>query len=287
MVKSRPAVSEQLPEGSSSSAFETEDPSSDLIPRSVSFSTWVHLPPARVVPINSSVRKWVTGRDPPLRPFYPAPPSGDDFFKDSLVSKVVRREEALLFYDLPDNPSHMLGPSLLRSRVRRQEFPWSTILFSTRSTFTGCWTEWVDHVFANDPPFVDILHKVGIADAIKLSPRLGVFRKVDNLEYLVQRWSHTTHTFCTSWGEFSPTLEDVCILLKLPMFGDHDVSSVSLGSHLMDMAKDLKAATIDSASIVANFLLNGALLPILLLTLPPRRLPRRSGGQERASSRAA
>ncbi|KAJ1410976.1 Aminotransferase-like, plant mobile domain [Sesbania bispinosa] len=262
MVKSRPAVSEQLPEGSSLSASETEEPSSDLIPRSVSFTTWVHLPPARVVPVDSSARKWVTDRDPPLRPFYPAPPSGDDFFRDSLVSKVVHREEALLFNSFPDNPSHLLGPSLIRSRVRRQEFPWSAILFSTRSLLYWLLGRVGGSRFCERSTVCRHLRKVGIVDAIRLSPRLGVFRKVDDLEYLVQRWSHTTHTFCTSWGEFSPTLEDVCILLKLPMFGDHDVSSISLGSHLMDMAKDLKAATIDSAKYSREFLARRGAAPI-------------------------
>ncbi|KAJ1419767.1 Aminotransferase-like, plant mobile domain [Sesbania bispinosa] len=262
MVKSRPSHSEQLPENSSSSDTETEDSSSELIPCPVSFTTWSRLPPARVVPTDSSTRKWVTDRNPPLRPFRPAPASGDDFFKDSLVSKVVRREEALLFHNVPNTPTHLVGPSLLCSRVRRQEFPWSPILFSTRSTFTGCWAEWVDHVFSNDAPFVDILNKVGIADAIKLSPRLGIFRKVDDLEYLVQRWSHTTHTFYTAWGEFTPTLEDVYVLLKLPMFGDCDISNISVESHLIDMAKDLKAETTESARYSREFLAKRRATPI-------------------------
>ncbi|KAJ1396103.1 Aminotransferase-like, plant mobile domain [Sesbania bispinosa] len=203
-----------------------EDSSSELIPRSVSFTTWSRLPPARVVPVDS----------------------------DSLVSQVVRREEALLFHDVPNMPTHLVGPSLLRSHVRRQEFPWSPIIFSTRYTFTGCWAEWVDHIFANDTPFVDILNKVGIADAIKLSHRLGAFRKVDDLEYLVQRWSHITHTFYTAWGEFTPPLEDVYVLLKLPVFGDCDITNIVVESHLIDMAKDLKAATTDSARYSREFL---------------------------------
>ncbi|KAJ1378776.1 Aminotransferase-like, plant mobile domain [Sesbania bispinosa] len=219
MVKSRPSHSEQLPENSSSSDTETEDSSSELIRRPVSFTTWSRLPPARVVPTDSSARRWVTDRNPSLRPFRPAPASGDDFFKDSLVSKVVRREEALLFHNVPNTRTHLVGPSLLRSRV-------------------------------------------GIADAIKLSPRLGVFRKVDDLEYLVQRWSHTTHTFYTAWGEFTPTLEDVYVLLKLPMFGDCDISNISVESHLIDMAKDLKAATIESGRYSREFLAKRRAAPI-------------------------
>ncbi|KAJ1387877.1 hypothetical protein SESBI_39575 [Sesbania bispinosa] len=80
-----------------------------------------------------------------------------------------------------------MGPSLLRSRARREEFPWSAILFASRSTSTGCWSEWVDHVFTNDPPFVDILTQIGVADAIKLSTRLGTYRRLEDLDFLVQR----------------------------------------------------------------------------------------------------
>ncbi|KAJ1433738.1 hypothetical protein SESBI_05881 [Sesbania bispinosa] len=217
MVKSRSAYSEQPLEGSSSSNTETEDSSSVLIPRSVSFTTWTRLPPARVVPVDSSAQKWVTDREPPLRPFRHAPNSGDDFFRDSLISRVIHRKEALLFHSVPDTPTHF----------------------------------WLDHIFANDPPFMDILNKVGIADAIKLSPRLGVFRKVDDLEYLVQRWSHVTHTFYTSWGEFSPTLEDVCVCI-----------SPTLGSHVLDMAKDLKVATIESAKYYREFLVKRRVAPV-------------------------
>ncbi|KAJ1386387.1 hypothetical protein SESBI_40822 [Sesbania bispinosa] len=121
---------------SSNSSIETSP--SELIPRSISFTTWTHLPFTRVIPVDSSQRKWVDDRDPPLRPFHPAPSSGEAFFKDSPVSSVVHPEEALLFHDVPNIQTHFVGPSLLRSRAHREEFPWSAILFASRSTSTGC-----------------------------------------------------------------------------------------------------------------------------------------------------
>ncbi|KAJ1435417.1 hypothetical protein SESBI_04922 [Sesbania bispinosa] len=54
-------------------------------------------------------------------------------------------------------------------------------------------------------------------------------------------------TFLTSWGEFSPTLEDVAVLLKLPMFGDFDLSAIVLERHIVEMSKALKVATAESA----------------------------------------
>ncbi|KAJ1406583.1 hypothetical protein SESBI_24938 [Sesbania bispinosa] len=94
-------------------------------------------------------------------------------------------------------------------------------------TNTGGWSEWVDHIFTNDLPFVEIMKK---------------------------RWSHATHTFLAAWGEFSPSLEDVHVLLKLPLFGDYDVSAAPVDSHIIDKAKELKAATIDGAKYSRDFL---------------------------------
>ncbi|KAJ1379845.1 CHD3-type chromatin-remodeling factor PICKLE [Sesbania bispinosa] len=56
-----------------------------------------------------------------------------------------------------------------------------------------------------------------------------------------------THSFFTSWGEFTPTLEDVAILLKLPMFGDFGLSATVLDRHIAKMSKSLKIATLESA----------------------------------------
>ncbi|KAJ1390036.1 aluminum-activated malate transporter 9-like [Sesbania bispinosa] len=42
-------------------------------------------------------------------------------------------------------------------------------------------------------------------------------------------------------------MEDVAILLKLPMFGDFDLSATVLDHHIVDMAKSLKVVTLESA----------------------------------------
>ncbi|KAJ1423466.1 Aminotransferase-like, plant mobile domain [Sesbania bispinosa] len=225
MVKLRLPSSERSLEGSSTSESDNEIPSPELIPRSISFATWAYLPSARVTPTDSSHRKWADDREPLLRPFLPAPPSGDVFFKDSLISSVVHPEEALLFFDIPNIQTHSVGPSLLRSRVRREEFPWSAIVYASRSTATGCWC-------------------------------------FEDLDFLVQRWSHMTHTFFASWGEFTPTLEDVCVLLKLPVFGDCDISTLSVDNHLIDMAKELKVATVNSAKYSREFLAKRRAAPL-------------------------
>ncbi|KAJ1376580.1 hypothetical protein SESBI_49780 [Sesbania bispinosa] len=195
MVKSHPSSSHMASEDSSSSS----DSSSELIPRSISCVAFLF-----------------------------SPSSGNDFFKDSLITPSVFREEALLFHDIPGTLTHTVGPSLLRSRLIRGEFPWMPCTYVARASITGCWAEWVEHVFTNDLLFVDLMKKIGIVDAVKLSPRLSVNKRVEDLNCLVQRWSHITHTFFAAWGEFTPTLEDV--------------------------AKELKATTLESARYSWEFL---------------------------------
>ncbi|KAJ1443189.1 Chromo-like domain superfamily [Sesbania bispinosa] len=94
-----------------------------------------------------------------------------------------------------------------------------------------------------------IINKIGVVDAIRMSSRLGTIRRTEDLECLVQHWSHTTHTFYASWGEFVPSLEDVHVLMKLPLFGDCDILNCQIGSNLIDMAKELKMAMIESAKV--------------------------------------
>lgn len=38
-----------------------------------------------------------------------------------------------------------------------------------------------------------------------------------DLAFLVSRWPSHSHTFVTAWGEFCPSLEDVAIIIGLPI----------------------------------------------------------------------
>ncbi|KAJ1396088.1 CHD3-type chromatin-remodeling factor PICKLE [Sesbania bispinosa] len=86
-----------------------------------------------------------------------------------------------------------------------------------------------------------------VLSANSFSPMVGQNRRSEHLTMLVQRWSCKTHTFLTSWEDFSPTLEDVVVLLKLPMFGDFDLSTTILVHHIAEMSKALKSTTAESA----------------------------------------
>lgn len=64
---------------------------------------------------------------------------------------------------------------------------------------------------------------------------MSVERNLEDLEFLMSRWSIKTHIFVASWGEFGPTVEDVATLTSLPLFGDAQVA------HFKPTDKDSKA----------------------------------------------
>ncbi|KAJ1422288.1 polyprotein [Sesbania bispinosa] len=53
----------------------------------------------------------------------------------------------------------LIGSSLLRSRLIKEEFPWNALCFSAKLTPIGDWAEWVNHMFASNQPFVVVLQK--------------------------------------------------------------------------------------------------------------------------------
>ena len=67
----------------------------------------------------------------------------------------------------------------------------------------------------------DKLSNAGVLSAILTSRRFGIHRDLDSLRYLLRRWHRDTHTFFCSWGEITPTLDDVAALYDLPIVGTH------------------------------------------------------------------
>ena len=56
-----------------------------------------------------------------------------------------------------------------------------------------------------------------VETALERSPRFPFYRSL--LIALVDRWRSKTHTFHLPFGEMAPTLEDVAVLLGLPIAG--------------------------------------------------------------------
>ncbi|PQM33723.1 uncharacterized protein Pyn_37627 [Prunus yedoensis var. nudiflora] len=77
------------------------------------------------------------------------------------------------------------------------------------------WSEWVDRELL-DPSTCDILRRAQVLDAIFLSKLWDIHVEAKMLRHKVRRWSTATHTFVCPWGEFTPTLEDVANISRLP-----------------------------------------------------------------------
>uniref|UniRef100_A0A2N9GQQ5 Aminotransferase-like plant mobile domain-containing protein n=1 Tax=Fagus sylvatica TaxID=28930 RepID=A0A2N9GQQ5_FAGSY len=78
------------------------------------------------------------------------------------------------------------------------------------------WSHWVDREVL-DPDFWDRLVDAGVHWSILISRSCNMFRDTEALRKLLRRWCPSTHTFFFSWGELTPTLEDVANHWMLPI----------------------------------------------------------------------
>lgn len=62
------------------------------------------------------------------------------------------------------------------------------------------------------PATTEILTEEMVRKALDASMEMSIIRSHPDLEFLVSHWSTETHTLITSWGEFTPTLEDVSLM---------------------------------------------------------------------------
>lgn len=73
-----------------------------------------------------------------------------------------------------------------------------------------------------------LLNQIGIMKGIVQVKLMAIERNSIDLEFLMSRWTIDTHTFMATWGEFSPSLEDVAMLMSLPFFGMEHAIGVTL-----------------------------------------------------------
>lgn len=71
---------------------------------------------------------------------------------------------------------------------------------------------------------------------------LDISKDTKGLLSLLYRWNSTTHTFLIRCQEVSPSLEDVYEILRLPLFGEGDVTNIPLTSKEAKTMKFLKDA---------------------------------------------
>jgi len=95
---------------------------------------------------------------------------------------------------------------------------------------------------------MNILQTVKLVDTILVFFGLKISKDSESLLSLLYRWNSTTHTFFfTGCQEISPSLEDVCEILRLPLFGDDEVFNISLSpdeSKVVKFLEDVEKKTL-------------------------------------------
>ncbi|EOX98240.1 Uncharacterized protein TCM_007045 [Theobroma cacao] len=121
------------------------------------------------------------------------------------------------------------GQYILKFRFERGEFSLYAIKLGSNYEFVHGWNDWVIKVLKN-PSYVKLLSSAGILDVIRVISKLNICRekRMNVWRAILARWSTFFHTMIAAWGEFTFTLEDVCVLLELPCIGKHDFHSIKL-----------------------------------------------------------
>ncbi|PQM35336.1 uncharacterized protein Pyn_23655 [Prunus yedoensis var. nudiflora] len=104
-----------------------------------------------------------------------------------------------------------------------------------------------------DPATCNILRSTQVLDAIFLSKLWDIHIEAKMLRHVVWRWSAATHTFVCSWGEFTPTLEDVENISRLPVCGHRSPFDIALTPEEIDKLAVLRRGAPTSPSTLLRF----------------------------------
>ncbi|CAL8088341.1 unnamed protein product [Prunus armeniaca] len=143
------------------------------------------------------------------------------------------------------------GPLLLLEDARKNPVVGDEPSPETAPISKG-WSEWVDREL-RDPSTCNILRRAQVLDAIFLSKLWDIHIEAKMLRHVVRRWSTATYTFVCSWGEFTPTLEDVANISRLPVYGDRSPFGIALTPEEIDSLAVLRRGAPTSPSTSLRF----------------------------------
>ncbi|QHO08837.1 uncharacterized protein DS421_14g476170 [Arachis hypogaea] len=239
-------IADSDPEDSSNS-LDTDSSVDDMddVPQEYAIEFSESVPQSWVKP---SDKRAIFVDPPPIKkPFLDPPSSSSLLGMDKTMKPSFDSSDCRVLGEFVEKPSYQVGPAVLRSRLKRQEFPWTSFKSEAATHVNKVWQKWVFTVlFEEGGNFVRRLKLAGVTEAIRTSAGLGVQRNGYNMSLLWQRWCSQTHTFLTSWGEFSPTLKDVVVLLQLPVFGSVDLTLLCPDSNLLKLARRLQMSLSDA-----------------------------------------
>ncbi|KAL4314983.1 hypothetical protein AHAS_Ahas15G0139600 [Arachis hypogaea] len=159
---------------------------------------WTMFPQEYAIGFSESIpQPWVkpsdnraTFVDPPLikKPFLDPPSSGSLLDTDKTMKPGFDSSDCRVLGEFVEKPSYQVGPALLRSQLKRQEFPWTSFKYEAATHVNKVWQKWVFTVlFEEDGNFVRRLKFAGVAEAIHTSAGLGVQRNGYDMSLLWQR----------------------------------------------------------------------------------------------------
>ncbi|KAL6223624.1 hypothetical protein ACLB2K_007007 [Fragaria x ananassa] len=135
---------------------------------------------------------------------------------------------------------HLFSPkSVSRLLIERGEYSAVPICFRYPAEFIADWSDWVCFEVKNEK-FEEALGSARIKFALFISGFCEIHKDDVCLRHLVRRWSPLTHTFVCSRGEFTPTLEDVCNIMRIPIFEESNMFSIELDKAQTKRLKTLK-----------------------------------------------
>ncbi|MED6223353.1 hypothetical protein PIB30_073197 [Stylosanthes scabra] len=152
----------------------------------------------------------------PKKPFPEPPSSGLLLSIDKTTKRAFDSVDYKVLGDFVEKPSFHLGHTLLRCRLKRGEFPWTSWKSKAPTQINKVWNKWIfTTLFEERGDFLCRLEQASVGEAI-----------------------------CTS-------AEDVVMLLQLLVFGNLDLTDFCADSDLRKLARHLKYSLSD-ASRCAN-----------------------------------
>ena len=174
----------------------------------------------------------------------PIYPSDDSFLATPRFPRVQSTETGFLGSHVAPDATALPPPRLSHLRVMRGDYTAVPILFKSSPHATTGWDDWVTAELKSKS-LRDKLSNAGVLSAILTSRRFGIHRDLDSLRYLLRRWHRDTHTFFCSWGEITPTLDDVAALYDLPIVGTHSLmdppASADCDALIAELTKSIHA----------------------------------------------
>ncbi|KAL4381835.1 hypothetical protein AHAS_Ahas04G0173200 [Arachis hypogaea] len=155
--------------------------------------------------------KRTTFVDPPLmkKPFLDPPSSGLLLGMGKTMKSGFDSSDCRVLGEFVEKPSYQVGPAILCSRLKHQEFSWTSFKSEAATHMNKVWQKWVFTVlFEEGGNFVRRLELASVAEAIRTSA-------------------------------------DIVVFLQLPVFGSMDLTVLRPDSEMLKLARHLQMSLSD------------------------------------------